>query len=272
MALISLRNTSVDIPIYGIGSSSLKMTLLRRAVGGSFGTSGHTLTINALSGISFEARDGDRIGIIGQNGSGKTTLLRVLAGVYPPTGGDVVVDGTVSPMFDISLGMAADATGIENVHICGALWGLGKFEIEQGIADVVAFTELGDYLNIPVRTYSTGMLLRLAFAIATLRRAEILLLDEIIGVGDATFMKKAQDRLLAMASQSRIMFVSSHSMEIIHDLCNKVLWLYQGKVKGFGDIDEVIGRYLETPANAGGAAAVISAEPAATLSAALSTV
>jgi ABC-2 type transport system ATP-binding protein len=253
MASIIVRNAAVEIPIYGVGTNSLKMALLRRAVGGRFGRVGHSIMVRALTDVSLEAHDGDRIGIIGQNGAGKTTLLRVLAGVYPPTSGSIEINGRVSPMFDISLGMAIDATGIENVRICGALWGLSKAEIEDGIADVIAFTELGDYLNIPVRTYSTGMMLRLAFGIATLRKPEILLLDEIIGVGDATFFKKAQERLQALAGQSRIMFVSSHALSIIRELCNKVLWLYQGHVIAFGNVEEVIQRYLTTSTAEGGA-------------------
>jgi ABC-2 type transport system ATP-binding protein len=256
MVHVSLRNAAVEIPVYGVGSNSLKMTLMRRAVGGRVAQSGSHVMVKALAGVSIDAKDGDRIGIIGQNGAGKTTLLRVLAGVYPPTSGEVELVGRVSPMFDISLGMAADATGIENIRMCGTLWGLTRAEIDAGMDDVAAFTELGDYLNIPVRTYSTGMMLRLAFGIATLRRPEILLLDEIIGVGDATFFTKARDRLQTIATEARIIFLSSHSMEVIRDLCNKVLWLYQGKVVGFGPVEEVIATYLATSTRQGGAALV----------------
>ena len=243
MAHIALNNASVEIPVYAVGNNSLKTTLLRKAVGGRFGQTGSNLIITALSGIDLEICDGDRVGLIGHNGSGKTTLLRVLAGVYPPTRGEVNVVGRVSPMFDISLGMSIDATGIENVKICGALWGLSRQEIEAGINDIVEFTELGDYLKIPVRTYSSGMLLRLSFAIATLRQPEILLLDEVIGVGDADFMKKAQDRLQKIAGQARILVVSSHSDDIIRRLCTKAIWLTQGTVGAFGEVDAVLGAY-----------------------------
>jgi ABC-2 type transport system ATP-binding protein/lipopolysaccharide transport system ATP-binding protein len=253
MAHISLRNASVDIPVYGVGGNSLKTILLRRAVGGRFANAGSNVIVRALSDVSLEIADGDRVGVIGHNGAGKTTLLRVLAGVYPPTRGDVHVDGEVSPMFNISLGMAPDATGLENIRISGALWGLTNEEIEKGVEDVVEFTELGDYLSIPVRTYSAGMMLRLSFAIATLRKPEILLLDEIIGVGDATFFKKAQARVKAMAGHSRILVVSSHSMDIIKQLCNKVLWLFQGNVVAFDDTAAVVKRYLSTSTDEGGA-------------------
>jgi ABC-2 type transport system ATP-binding protein len=243
MASISLRNASVEIPVFAVGNSSLKTALLRRAVGGRFVRTGSNLVVKAINNVSLDAKDGDRIGLVGHNGSGKTTLLRVLAGVYPPTAGYTSVIGRVSPMFDISLGMSPDATGLENVRVCGTLWGLSRAEINAGIDDIVDFTELGDYLNIPVRTYSAGMLLRLSFAIATLRQPEILLLDEIIGVGDASFQAKAKARLAKIVSRSQILVVSSHSDTIIRGLCDKVIWLDKGGVAGFGGVDEILAAY-----------------------------
>jgi ABC-type polysaccharide/polyol phosphate transport system ATPase subunit len=243
MASITLSNASVEIPVFAIGNNSLKTTLLRKAVGGRFAQIGSNLMIDALNEVSLELRDGDRIGLVGRNGAGKTTLLRVLAGVYPPTSGAVQIVGRVSPMFDISLGMSPDSTGIENIKVCGGLWGLSRAEIAAGIDDIVEFTELGDYLKIPVRTYSTGMLLRLSFAIATLRQPEILLLDEIIGVGDASFMAKAKARIEKIVSRAQILVVSSHSDVIIRDLCDKVIWLDKGSVAAFGAVDEVLAAY-----------------------------
>jgi ABC-2 type transport system ATP-binding protein len=243
MASINLNNASVEIPVYAVGNNSLKSALVRRAVGGKFGHVGTNLLINALNDINLEMRDGDRVGLIGHNGAGKTTLLRVLAGVYPPTSGTVHVSGRVSPMFDISLGMSPDATGIENIRVCGALWGLSRAEVATGIDDIVEFTELGEYLNIPVRTYSAGMLLRLAFAIATLRQPEILLLDEIIGVGDASFMAKAKARLEKMVSRAQILVISSHSDQIIRDLCEKCIWLDKGSIAANGPVEEVLAAY-----------------------------
>jgi ABC-2 type transport system ATP-binding protein/lipopolysaccharide transport system ATP-binding protein len=250
MASISLRNVSVDIPVFAVGNTSLKTALLRRAVGGKFAHAGSNLIINALNDVSIEARDGDRIGLIGHNGAGKTTLLRVLAGVYPPTSGKAETIGRVSPMFDISLGMSPDATGIENIKVCGALWGLSQAEIAAGIDDVIEFTELDEYLNIPVRTYSAGMLLRLSFAIATLRQPDILLLDEIIGVGDASFLAKAKARLEKIVSKAEILFVSSHSDIIIRDLCDKAIWLDKGSVAAFGEVNEVLAAYIASVSNA----------------------
>lgn len=246
MAAISVRNANVDIPVYAMGSNSLKFTLIRKAVGGRFSKAGTNLIVNALSNINLEARDGDRIGLVGHNGSGKSTLLRMLAGVYPPTAGNVKVVGRVSPMFDISLGMILDATGMENIRICGALWGLTRVEIEAGIDDIQDFTELGDYLDIPVRTYSAGMQLRLSFAIATLRQPEVLLLDEVIGVGDTSFLSKAKARLARIVTNSRILVVSSHSEFIIRDLCDKCIWLDKGQIKAFGPVEEVLAGYNAT--------------------------
>jgi ABC-type polysaccharide/polyol phosphate transport system ATPase subunit len=243
MASITLSNASVEIPVFAVGNYSLKTTLLRKAVGGKFAHAGSNLMIDALNDVSLELRNGDRIGLVGQNGAGKTTLLRVLAGVYPPTSGAVQIIGRVSPMFDISLGMSPDSTGIENIKVCGALWGLSRAEIAAGIDDIVEFTELGDYLKIPVRTYSAGMLLRLSFAIATLRQPEILLLDEIIGVGDASFMARAKARLDKIVSRAQILVVSSHSDKIIRDLCDKVIWLDKGSLAAFGAVDEVLAAY-----------------------------
>lgn len=243
MSTIQLTDVSVDIPVYDVAGSSLRKAILGRAVGGRFAQAGTHVVVHALKNITFQASDGDRIGLVGQNGSGKTTLLRVLSHVYPPTGGTLSVRGRVSPMFDTSLGMAGDATGLENIRICGALWGLTRRQIEAGLEDVSQFTELGDYLRMPVRTYSQGMQLRLAFAIATLREPDILLLDEVIGVGDANFYKKAFERLLNLVRKSRILFVASHARNIIETLCNKVIWLHNGNLIAYGDVAAVLAAY-----------------------------
>jgi ABC-2 type transport system ATP-binding protein/lipopolysaccharide transport system ATP-binding protein len=242
VAKISLNNVSVEIPVFDVSATSLRKLLLG-SIGGQFNRTGGHVLVSALKDLSFEANDGDRIGLIGRNGSGKTTLLRVLSDVYPPTRGSVEISGRISPMFEATLGMSADATGMENIRICGMLWGLTNEQISQGLEDVVAFTELGEYLNVPVRTYSMGMFMRLAFAIATLREPEILLLDEVIGVGDAAFFEKAYTRLKSMARQSRILVIASHGERIIRDLCNKVLWLHNGALVEFGDVDRVFAAY-----------------------------
>lgn len=245
MTIIRLDNVSVDIPVYNVDAGSLRKRILGMTVGGRFAQNGTHVIVNALKQISFEALDGDRIGFVGDNGSGKTTLLRVLAGVYAPTNGTARINGRVSPMLDASLGMSTDATGLENIRICGMLWGLSAKEIDASMDDISAFTELGDYLKMPVRTYSTGMKLRLAFAIATVRNPGILLLDEVIGVGDANFYQKAFARLLGMVQKSRILCVASHSNAIIEKICNKAIWLHQGSLIAYGDVDEVLTAYAK---------------------------
>jgi len=243
MAAVSLKNVSIQIPIYDIGGSSLRKAILSKTVGGKFAQAGTHITVNALIDISFEANDGDRIALVGNNGSGKSTLLRVLSDVYPPTSGTVTVQGAVSPMFDATLGMNMDATGIENIWLCGRIWGLTPSQIKESIPDIIEFTELGDYLNVPVRTYSTGMMLRLAFAIATVRDPEILLLDEIIGVGDASFFQKAFDRLRRMIHRSRILFLASHADDILRMVCDKAVWLDHGRLVQYGEFEDVIASY-----------------------------
>lgn len=246
MTLIAARDISVDVPIYDVGGASLRKMILGATVGGRFRTEGHRVVVKALRNVSFEAHDGDRIGLIGRNGSGKTSLLRVLAGVYTPSSGQITVTGRVAPVLDAMLGMNPDATGIENIRTCGVLWGNTRAQVDAGIPDIAAFTELGDYLNLPLRTYSAGMQLRLAFAIATLREPDILLLDEVIGVGDAEFHHKAYARLRQLVDKTRVMFVATHAHAVIRDLCNKVIWLSNGELKAAGAVEETLAAYEES--------------------------
>jgi ABC-2 type transport system ATP-binding protein len=243
VAAVVVENVTIQIPIYDIGASSLRKMILSKTVGGRFERSGSHVIVDALKDVSFEAHDGDRIALIGNNGSGKSTLLRLLSDVYPASSGTVRVVGEVSPMFDTMLGMSMDATGMENIWICGRLWGLSSAQVKSSIDDISDFTELGEYLNVPVRTYSTGMLLRLAFAIATVRDPEILLLDEVVGVGDAAFFAKAFDRLQNIIHRSQILFLASHGDEILRKICNKAIWLDQGNLVQYGEFEAVIAAY-----------------------------
>jgi ABC-2 type transport system ATP-binding protein len=240
---IFLKNVSVDIPIYDVKQASLKKALLGRAIGGRFAQSGSYFIVNALKSVDFEAHDGDRIALVGDNGAGKSTLLRVVSHVYPPTNGMVHVVGKVSPMFETTLGMNMDATGFENIQISGTIWGLSRAQIRNSIDDVVEFTELGDYLKLPIRTYSNGMLLRLAFAIATLRDPEILLIDEVIGVGDKGFFEKAFTRLLNLIERSRILILAAHQDDTLRRLCTKAAWLSHGNLMAYGNIETVLSAY-----------------------------
>jgi ABC-2 type transport system ATP-binding protein len=240
LVAIILDDVSIDIPIYDVSRASLRKAVLGRPIGGRFAQSGSHVTVKALKNVTFHAHDGDRIALVGDNGSGKSTLLRVASKVYPPTSGRITIAGNISPLFDATLGMSMDATGLENIQIAGTIWGMTRAQIRNSVDDIAEFTELGDYLKVPVRTYSNGMLLRLAFAIATARDPEILLIDEIIGVGDTTFFGKAFARLQNLAQRSRILLVAAHQNDLLRLLCDKAIWLNRGNLVQYGDIHSVL--------------------------------
>ena len=240
MADIILRNLSVDIPVFDVGRASLRKALLGRAIGGRFAESGSHVIVNALKNVDLDAHDGDRIALVGDNGSGKSTLLRVISHVYPPSGGTATIIGKVSPMFETTLGMSMDATGLENIQIAGTIWGMTRTQIRDSIDDIVDFTELGDYLKFPVRTYSNGMMLRLAFAIATVSEPEILAIDEVIGVGDANFFEKAFARLLKLVERSQNSGRRRPRGCDAAPRLHKAVWLNHGSLKAYGPIDEVL--------------------------------
>ena len=241
---LSLDNVSVSFPIYHGGSRSLKKSLLFRGSGGQLASdASHRITVEALRNVSMEFRTGDRVALVGKNGAGKTTLLRVMAGIYEPVTGVVKSRGRISPMFDISLGIDGDISGYDNIRLRGLILGLPAREIEERMADIAEFTELGDYLDIPVRTYSSGMMTRLTFAVATCFSPEILLMDEWILAGDAGFLTKAQHRVEAFVEQAGILVLASHSTEICRRWCNKAVWMERGEVKMAADINAVLDSY-----------------------------
>ena len=230
MALISLKNASVSFPIYGAGSASLKKTLAASVTGGRLGQETGVRVVEALSGINLELKSGDRLGLIGHNGAGKSTMLRMLAGVYEPSSGDFVRQGTVASLIDPSLGIEGDATGIENIMLRGLVMGMSKKEVDALTPDICEFSGLGEYVNMPVRTYSTGMMMRLAFSISTSVQADILLMDEWLSVGDAEFTEKAEQRMKAVVSKSGILVLASHSPDLIARECNRVIHLEHGRI------------------------------------------
>ena len=220
----------VDFPIFNAPHRSLKKNLLRVATGGKISSeAGRRVIIRALDGIDFEIREGDRLGLTGHNGSGKSTLLRVLAGVYEPTSGTLVSHGRIASLLDISIGMDFESSGLENIYLRGLLMGLPRQMIREKIDKITSFSELGDYIEMPVRTYSSGMVMRLAFSITTSIETDILLMDEWLSVGDADFVKKAEDKLRSMISKTPILVIASHSAEILKDVCNRVLRLERGR-------------------------------------------
>lgn len=244
MTQLDLHDVCVSFPVYHSGSRSVKKRLLSRGTGGQLGSdANHRIVVEALRNVSLSLRPGDRLALIGHNGAGKTTLLRVMAGIYEPFAGKVVSRGRVSPMFDISLGIDSELSGYDNIRLRGLILGLEPEEIEQRMADIVAFTELGDYLNIPVRTYSSGMMTRLTFAVATCFSPEILLMDEWIMAGDANFIAKARLRVQSFVESASILVLASHNIEICRKWCNKAAWMERGEIKMLEDVEEVLGAY-----------------------------
>lgn len=251
MAKILLKNISLSYPIYEANARSLKRAFMSNTAGGLLRSENNRVIVNALDHISFELKKNDRLGLIGHNGAGKSTLLRVLASVYEPQTGHIEVQGRVSALLDMMLGMDFEATGYENIKIRGILLGLSNKEIKEMIPDIVEFTEIGDYLKMPVKTYSSGMAVRLAFAISTAIHPEIFLVDEVIGAGDAYFMKKAAKRMENLIHKSDILVLSSHDNTIIRKFCNKVMVLEHGKIKAFGDTESVLNEYGGNGGNGG---------------------
>jgi ABC-type polysaccharide/polyol phosphate transport system ATPase subunit len=244
MPLISLKNVTLDFPIYGMNARSFKRQLVRLTTGGVIRQpENKIISVRALDDVSLDLFPGDVVGVIGHNGAGKSTLLRVLAGVYQPVGGQVVIEGKVAALLDMGLGMDPEATGYENILISGIIRGLTRAQIKVQMDEIIEFTELGSFIHMPIRTYSEGMRLRLAFSLATGFAGEILILDEVVGVGDAAFMKKAQDRLEALVKKAEIVVFAMHSDSAIRRFCNKAVWMEAGKVKMFGGVEECLSAY-----------------------------
>jgi ABC-2 type transport system ATP-binding protein len=244
MASILLDQVSVSFPIYDAKSRSIKKRVLVAAGRGRIATGeDNHVVIRALERVSIKIEHGDRVGLIGRNGAGKTTLLRVMAGIYEPPSGAVEVEGRVAPLFDIGMGMDPESSGYENILLRGLYLGLRKAEIRAKIDEIAEFTELGELLEMPLRTYSAGMFARLAFAISTSIDPEILLLDEGIGAGDEAFLEKAKLRLDALINRARILVLASHSDVLIRRLCNRAILMQNGQVVASGSTDEMLDRY-----------------------------
>jgi len=246
-ASISARELVVDFPIYGGGHRSLKKAVLRAATGGALARDAdERVVVRALDELTFEFNDGDRVGLVGHNGAGKSTLLRVLAGAYEPVRGSLEVRGRVASMLSIWVGMDLEATGYENIHLRGTVMGMGKRRLASLVDEICEFTELGDFLNMPLRTYSSGMAMRLAFAVSTSVQADIVLMDEWLSVGDDRFSLRAQERLHALLDRTSILVLASHSRDLIRKSCNKVVLLEQGKIVDVGTPDALLGPSAET--------------------------
>jgi lipopolysaccharide transport system ATP-binding protein len=247
MAEIEIAGVSVFFPLYHGNSRSLKKTVFAAASGRLGQDQQHRVVVEALRDISFTLHSGDRLGLIGGNGAGKTTLLRTLAGIYEPVTGRVRLQGSLNALLDPNLGMNPDLTGRENIRLRGLYNGLSASVLRRLEDDVHEFAELGDFLDLPVRIYSSGMVVRLGFALATAIRPQILLMDEWFLAGDAEFMEKARIRLEDMVRGAEILVLSTHQESVVLDWCSRVLWLEQGRIREDGPAGEVLERYLGRP-------------------------
>lgn len=245
MAIINLEDVSVEIPVYNSQGRSLKKTIMGIATGGKIGLteSGKTV-VKSLSHINLKIRDNERVGLLGHNGAGKSTLLRVLGGVYTPSSGNAEIQGKVGSLIDISLGIDSEATGHENIFLRGALLGIPKKKIEHELENIIEFSELGDFINMPVRTYSTGMHMRLAFAVSTMITPDILLMDEWLSVGDQSFQSKAENKLSELVNRSNILVIATHSRELVERCCDRAIWLEHGTILMDGPAKEVCKKYF----------------------------
>jgi ABC-2 type transport system ATP-binding protein len=242
MVSIDVWNASVDFPIFDAKTRSLKKQVLGK-VGGKIGTETKVPIVEALHDITLSLRDGDRVALVGHNGAGKSTLLRLLAGIYEPTRGAARINGKIAPVFDLAVGMDQEISGLENIMIRGLFLGMARKEMEKRVDDIAEFSELGDYLQMPLRTYSTGMRVRLALGIVTSIDPEILILDEGIGAVDAAFMAKARDRLVDLVKRSGMLVFASHSDDLLFELCNTAIWMDEGRLKMQGTLREVLTAY-----------------------------
>lgn len=244
MARLTLDGVCLEYPIYGTTAKSLRSLLFHKSVGAQMRKNARDVVITrAVDDVNLELEDGARIGLIGANGAGKSSLLRLMAGVYAPTAGRVLRDGRVRTLFDIAQGMDEEATGRENIFVRGLFMGVSRKDIKRAYDDIVEFAELGDYIHVPLRTYSMGMRLRLAFAVSTAFDAEIVLMDEVFGVGDQSFYQKAANRLQHFVGNSGIVVLASHSLELVQSMCDSAVWLDHGKVQAHGPAIDVIQRY-----------------------------
>lgn len=248
MTHISLINVGLNIPIFNPATRSLKKKLIQGITGGSLHQSDKgPIVVRALQNINLEFKHGDRVGLLGHNGAGKSTLLRVLSGIYKPTSGQVTINGQVASLIDVSLGIDSEATGRENIFIRGALLGFSKKQINEQLEEIIEFSELGDFIDMPVRTYSSGMHLRLAFSVSTVIRPEILIMDEWLSAGDEDFKHKAESRMQKLVESTSILIIASHSKQLLLKTCNRIIWLEHGCIKLQGSPADICQKYFTNP-------------------------
>jgi ABC-type polysaccharide/polyol phosphate transport system ATPase subunit len=242
--IVRLKDVRVDLPIFSPRGRSLQLAVLNLAVGGKLSERvGRTIYVRALDRVTFDVCRGDRIGLLGHNGSGKSTLLKVLSSIYLPTSGRIESKVRVVPLLDFNLGVDDDMTGVEAIRVGCMLRGIPKDRIAECVADICEFTEMGEFLNLPIRTYSAGMRARLAFGTATAVRPEAIAIDENLSTGDAQFIKKAKLRAEEFIGGAAVLFLASHQDSMLRSFCNKGVVLRNGSVEFHGPIDEAIRHY-----------------------------
>jgi len=244
MASIKLDDVSFSYPVFGIVGRSLKVSVMRQAVGASLSTDPGVVYVNALRNISLELKAGDRLGLIGNNGAGKSSLLRLLAGLAHPDAGTLEIEGRVVPLIDRGIGINPELTGHANIELPLRLLGAKTAEIRAAKEEIPEWTGLGPYMNMPVRIYSDGMKARLMFALSTAIKADILLLDEWIGAGDAAFVEQAETRLKDYLTRTGIVVLASHNLDIITRVCTKVAWMEAGRIVSVSAPEQTIAAYL----------------------------
>jgi ABC-2 type transport system ATP-binding protein len=244
---ITTKDACVDFPIFDAKSRSLKKTVMG-LVGGNIASQSKVPIIEALRDINVHLEHGARVALVGHNGAGKTTLLRLLAGIYEPTRGIAEIRGRVAPIFDLGVGMDPEITGLENIIIRGLFLGMTRQQMNERVDDIAEFTELGDFLRMPLRTYSTGMRVRLALGVVTSIDPEILLLDEGIGAVDAAFLEKSKKRLSDLVDRSGLLVFASHSDEFLRELCDTAIWMEHGRVREHGPLEDILRAYKGHPA------------------------
>ena len=236
---ITIKDLRLDLPVYDQATRSLKKDVIRGLVGSRIDENEGRRYIRAIDGMNLTVRQGERIGLVGHNGAGKTTLLKTIAGIYQPTSGRIETTGSITALIDIAAGVNVEASGYENIIIRGLYLGHGLPEIQDRIDHIVAFSELGDYINLPLRAYSSGMISRLLFSVSTAFEPDILLLDEGIIAGDPAFNEKASHYLADYTGRAGIVMLASHSKELMHMFCNKGIKLNRGQIIAEGEIEEL---------------------------------
>lgn len=248
---IGLYDVTVDLPVYSVSAQSIRKHLLTRGLGGAlFRKSNDAISIRALDSVTLRIGDGDRVGIVGPNGAGKTTLLRVLSGVYTPTTGRVEVQGEISSALNVGVGLDSEISGRENIYLLGYYRGFSRERISRQIEEIIEATRLGVFIDLPVNTYSAGMIGRLTFAVATAFDPDVLLMDEWLFAGDASFLQDAKARVEGFVRKARVLVLASHNSHVIREFCTRAIYLNGGRLIDFGDVDQVISRYEADAAQA----------------------